>query len=123
VACGAFLNLVGARLSTTVSQVGLLVAINTDGSGDRSPPGLSHERLTSDVSLDELGDQLRIAVVEGVCTGDSDGVDVRQHGKRPPITFRVIADPHRAGVDQLRCYRYCLAMAIRSRSSGSMKWS
>ena len=40
-------------------------------------PALGHERLTSDVSLDELGDKLRIAVVEGVCSGDSDGIDVR----------------------------------------------
>jgi hypothetical protein len=39
-----------------------------------------------DVSLDQLGDQLRIAAVEGVCTEDSDGVDVRQHGERSILT-------------------------------------
>jgi hypothetical protein len=44
-------------------------ALNADPTDDRSSASLRHERLTGHVGLDELSDQLRIAVVESVRTG------------------------------------------------------
>ena len=62
--------------------------LNADRTDDGSAPGLGHERLTGHVRLDELSDQLWIAVVQGVRTGDGDCIDVRQHGQT-----RSIGDP------------------------------
>ena len=59
----------------------LLSCLDADVFDHRSPPSRSRQRLSVDVSPDELGDQLRIAVVEGVGTGDADDVNVRHHSE------------------------------------------
>src|SRR6185312_2545337 len=52
-------------------------ALNPYVPDDRSPPGLRPERLTGEIGLDELSDQLRIAVVEGMRARDGNDVEVR----------------------------------------------
>jgi hypothetical protein len=59
--------------------------VNADPLDNRPSPGLRRERLTGQVGLDELSDQLWIAVVESVRTWDRDGFNVGQH----PQTRRI----------------------------------
>src|SRR5215213_6710013 len=54
-----------------------IVVLYADDSDFGSPPSLCHERFTCDEGPDELGDELRIAVTEGVQPWDADGINMR----------------------------------------------
>ena len=47
----------------------LLSSLDADVFDHRPPPSRSRQRLTVDVSPNQFGDQLRIAVVQGVAPG------------------------------------------------------
>jgi hypothetical protein len=59
----------------------LISCVDSDVFDHRSPPSRSRQRLTVDVSPNELSDQLRIAVVKGVGARHADYVNVRHHSE------------------------------------------
>src|SRR5215203_2454454 len=83
----------------------LLLETKTDQTDDRSSASLGHQRLTGHLGLDELSDQLRIAVVESVRTGDGDSIDVRQPSKARsvgnPYKWITQPDDHQRGNDEV----------------------
>ena len=77
--------------------------MNADPLDNRPSPGLRRERLTGQVGLDELSDQLWIAVVESVRTGDRDGFNDLHEAVRVALSIDDVEDACRAYVGIVWC--------------------
>ena len=84
----------------------LLSCLDADVFDHRPPPSRSRQRLTVDVSPNQFGDQLRIAVVQGVGTRHADYVNVRHHSQawsiRNPDKWITHTRDHQGRNDKMR---------------------